>query len=139
MEGEKIMDNHSSTVMVIEDEDLLLEAITKKLQLNNINVLSCKSGRQAVDYLLNLDHLPDAIWLDYSLLDMNGLEFMQAIKKIDKFSRIPVIVVSNSANPEKVHNMLALGAKKYILKAEHRLDDIIDTILEFIRNEKTAK
>ena len=126
------MSQQSPTIMVVEDETLLLQAITKKLKLSNLDVISCASGQQAVDYLQSLDELPDGIWLDYYLKDMNGLAFMQAVKENPKWAGIPVVVVSNSASPEKVHNMLALGAKKYILKAEYRLDEIIEMMLNLI-------
>ena len=120
--------------MVVEDETLLLQAITKKIKLSNMDVLSCASGKQAVDYLNSLEEMPDAIWLDYYLKDMNGLAFMQELKTNPKWADIPVLVVSNSASPDKVHNMLALGARKYILKAEYRLDEIIGMIRTFIND-----
>lgn len=126
------MSKLNPTIMVVEDETLLLQAITKKLKLSNLDVISCASGQQAVDYLTNLDEMPDAVWLDYYLKDMNGLAFMQTLKENPKWTDIPVLVVSNSASPEKVHNMLGLGAKKYILKAEYRLDEIIEMIRQFI-------
>lgn len=125
--------------MVVEDEELLLQAITKKLKLSDMDVLSCSSGQQAVDYLNNLDQLPDAVWLDYYLKDMNGLAFMQELKKNPAWAAIPVLVVSNSANPEKVNNMLALGAKKYILKAEYRLDEIIGMLRDFIKDNNVSE
>lgn len=128
------MSKTSPTIMVVEDENLLLQAITKKLKLSGMDVLSCASGQQAVDYLENLDELPDAVWLDYYLKDMNGLAFMQTLKTNPKWENIPVLVVSNSASPDKVSNMLGLGAKKYILKAEYRLDEIIEMIKDFIEN-----
>jgi two-component system chemotaxis response regulator CheY len=132
------MSKENPTIMVVEDESLLLQAITKKLKLSGMDVLSCASGQQAVDYLNNLDVLPDAVWLDYYLKDMNGLAFMQELKAKPEWSRIPVIVVSNSASPDKVSNMLALGAKKYVLKAEYRLDEIIVMIREFIADSEAA-
>jgi DNA-binding response OmpR family regulator len=132
------MSKQNPTIMVVEDEVLLLQAITKKLKLSSMDVLSCSSGQQAVDYLGSIDELPDAIWLDYYLKDMNGLAFMQEIKNNPKWADIPVLVVSNSASPEKVHNMLGLGAKKYILKAEYRLDEIIAMIRDFITDDKTT-
>lgn len=128
------MPKQKPTILVIEDETLLLQAITKKLKLSGIDVLSCTTGQQAIDYLNNLDDLPDAVWLDYYLKDMNGLAFMQELKKHPKWSGIPVVVVSNSAGPEKVHNMLALGVKKYVLKAEYPLTEIIEMVLEFVRD-----
>jgi len=126
------MSKQSPTIMVVEDETLLLQAITKKLKLSGLDVLSCASGQQAIDYLMNLDEMPDAVWLDYYLKDMNGLAFMQELKQNPKWADIPVLVVSNSASPDKVSNMLGLGAKKYVLKAEYRLDEIIEMIREFI-------
>ena len=126
------MDTHQHKVMVIEDEALLLQAISKKLELSGMTPVSCTTGKQALDYLNSLPELPDAIWLDYYLKDMNGLDFMHELKKNDKWASIPVIVVSNSASEEKVHSMLALGVKKYILKAQYRLDELIELVKKFI-------
>lgn len=126
------MDGKRFKIMVIEDEEMLLKAITKKLTVLNIEVLSCASGKQAVYYLQTLSEIPDAIWLDYHLKDMDGLEFMSELKKYPKWSNIPVLVVSNSASPDKVSHMLALGASKYVLKAEHRLDEIVEIIKELV-------
>lgn len=126
------MSKQNPKVMVVEDEELLLKAISKKLELNGINVLPFSGGQQAIDYLNTSEELPDAIWLDYYLKDINGLEFMHRIKENPKWANITVIVVSNSASAEKVDNMLALGAAKYLLKAQYRLDQIIDIIKEYI-------
>lgn len=133
------MSKENPIIMVVEDENLLLQAITKKLKLSDIDVLSCSSGQQAIDYLGNVDELPDAIWLDYYLKDMNGLAFMQELKQNPNWEHIPVLVVSNSASPDKVSNMLGLGAKRYILKAEYRLDEIIAMIREFIADNEPQK
>ena len=130
-------DTHYS-IMVVEDEALLLQAITKKLEVNGFGVVSCKSGEQAMDYLKNMEQKPDAIWLDYYLKDMDGIVFMTALKALPTCADIPVMVVSNSASDEKVHNMLALGAKKYMLKAQYRLDDLIIALREIILIAKEA-
>lgn len=133
------MDKKTSIVMVIEDEELLLDAITRKLKSSGISVVSCKGGKQALQMLTQAKNLPDAIWLDYYLKDMNGLEFMSTIKANDKWLNIPTIVVSNSASPDKVKSMLTLGVKMYYLKAENRLDDIITYVKGFIKQENNSK
>ena len=122
------MSDNSNLVMVVEDEEVLLKAITRKLEMTGKKVISCVSGKQALDYLNNIGELPDIIWLDYYLKDMNGLEFMYTLKKNDAWSKIPVLVVSNSASADKVSKMLALGAKKYMLKAESKLDDLVNEV-----------
>lgn len=123
-------------VVVVEDEELLLQVITRKLSLVGFEVISCKSARQALDYIKSLESNPDIIWLDYYLEDMSGLDFMHELSKDPKLSKIPVVVVSNSASEDKKSAMLALGAKKYILKAQHRLDEIVDSIKEVVNESK---
>jgi CheY-like chemotaxis protein len=126
------MSKQNPTVMIVEDEDLLLQAITKKLRLTGVTVIACINGEQALFSLKNHRQLPNAIWLDYYLEDMNGLEFMKKLKEKSQWAQLPVFVVSNSASRDKVNSMLALGAIKYFLKAEYRLDDIIEIIKKFI-------
>jgi CheY-like chemotaxis protein len=116
-------------IMVVEDELLLLDAITKKLKLLDYAVVPCTGGRQALTHLEEHSSAPpDAIWLDYYLKDMNGMEFLRKVRQRPEWD--------NSASPEKVHAMLGLGAKSYILKAEHRLEDIIAMIETCISEAK---
>jgi len=127
------MSNSTMTVMVVEDEEMLLRAIEKKLQMDGKTVICCPSGKKAIEVLTEAEKLPDVIWLDYYLKDMNGLEFMSYLKTNDKWANIPVMVVSNSATPEKVANMRAMGVKKYILKAESRLDSLVKTLEDVVK------
>jgi two-component system chemotaxis response regulator CheY len=113
------------TVLVVEDEMMLLKAIEMKLLKAGKKVVLCTSAEEALEALKNSTELPDIIWLDYYLKDMNGLQFMSELKMNPKWAEIPVMVVSNSATEEKVSRMLALGAKKYVLKAESRLEDLV--------------
>lgn len=115
-------------IMIIEDEEMLLKAISRKMKNTGFETISCTSANQALDYLENMPDLPDAIWLDYYLGEISGLEFMKSLKKNSEWTKIPVVVVSNSASQEKKKAMLDLGAKIYLLKAEHRIGDIAKII-----------
>ncbi len=124
------------TVLVIEDEILLLKAIEQKLTKEGWQVVGARKGLQALDYLENMEELPEVIWLDYYLPDMTGLDFVVKLKENPKLARIPVMVVSNSASEEKVKGMLALGVKKYLLKAEYRLGELIKIMEKLIVEQK---
>ncbi len=126
------MSKTSPLILVVEDEEILLSAIKRKLEASNIRAIPCLSGKNAIEALMSATELPDAIWLDYYLKDMNGLEFMEEVKKDPRFGAIPVFVVSNSASSDKIHGMLTLGVKEYFLKAETRLDDIIQSVQQSI-------
>lgn len=128
------MTDKKITIMVLEDETILLHAIQKKLEFSGLNVIPCTGAKEALDYLKNSEDTPDAIWLDFYLKEMNGMEFVLELKKNENWAKIPVVVVSNSASDQKVKTMLALGVKKYLLKAEYRLDDIIQKIVDVVEN-----
>lgn len=119
-------------MLVVEDENLLLEAITRKLQINDITAVPCACGKKAIKYLHETNEIPDAVWLDYYLKDMDGLAFIKILKKNPLLADIPVVVVSNSANPQKVKKMFALGIKEYFLKAEFRLEEIIAIVEKIV-------
>lgn len=118
------------TVMVVEDEEMLLRAIERKLEKSGKKVIGCVSAEEALDFLQKGPTLPDIIWLDYYLKDMNGLEFMSRLKENPDWADLPVVVVSNSASVEKVSKMQALGVRKYLLKAESKLEDLVGLVDE---------
>lgn len=132
------MNEDKHHILVIEDESMLLTSIKKMLESEGFRVTISDTAERALNILKDDTDLPDAIWLDYYLPDMNGLEFMSKLKADEKLSGVPVVVVSNSASPRKVNSMLGLGVKGYILKAEHRLEDIIKELEKVILESKKA-
>lgn len=120
-------------ILVIEDERPLVEAITTKLEKSGFVVVTARTVEQAFNYIDELGHI-DAIWLDHYLLGKEeGLDFVAKCKEEEsKCSHIPIFVVSNTASPDKVQSYIRLGISKYYVKAEHRLDEIINEIKSFL-------
>ncbi len=135
--------NESAKVMIVEDEPILLEAIKKRFESRNIPTITFSSAKEALSFLNKSKEksteLPGVIWLDYYLSEMDGLEFLGEINRDSVTASIPVLVVSNSASNEKIKKMLTLGVEKYLLKANHRLDDLIDLTTEFINQKEENK
>ncbi len=114
------------TILVVEDEPSIATAITAHLKWRGLDTYQTRSGKDALNYLAKADKLPNGIWLDFDVLDMNGLEFMEEFVKHSEWKHIPVYIVSNTGDQEKIDKAMTLGVKKYIVKAEARLDDIVD-------------
>src|ERR1035438_3402473 len=117
------------TILVIEDERLLLEAINAKLEKNGLGVITVHSIEQALNYLENVERI-DAIWLDHQLLGKeNGLDFVKTFKANGgRWNKIPIFIVSNAASPEIVKSYIHSGVSQYYVKSDHRLDEIIEDI-----------
>ena len=130
------MEDQAKTIMIIEDESLLLEAIDRKLASRGYKTLPYVSAEEGLAHLQDTTHpLPDLIWLDYYLGGMDGGQFMVELKKDERLKNLPVIVVSNSASDQKKNNMIDLGVKAYILKAQYKLDDIIVLLENVLKDE----
>jgi DNA-binding response OmpR family regulator len=116
-------------ILVIEDELPLMEAIKARLEKNNYEVLTARSVEQAFNHLRDVPNI-DLIWLDHYLLGKeNGLDFLAKCKaESGRCSELPIFVVSNTASEENLQTYMHLGATKYYVKSDKRLDGIIEDI-----------
>lgn len=123
-----------SVILLVEDERPLLNAIQAKLELNGFDSVSARTVKQAIDYLETLPTV-DLIWLDHYLLGKeDGIDFVAKVKSEEKWKKIPIFVVSNTATAEKKHTYINLGVEKYYIKSDHRLDAIIKDIKELLES-----
>lgn len=123
------------TILVVEDEAPLLEAIQKKLEVSGFNVIIARTCDQAIEQLDAVEAI-DAVWLDHYLLgDKTGLDFIAHVKEHDAKKEIPVFVVTNTGTHDKKETYLRLGAVDYYVKSNHKLSEIIADIAAYIEKK----
>lgn len=128
------MSTKTHSILVIEDERPLLNAIKTKLEINHFDAVSARSVEQALGYCKDGVEI-DAVWLDHYLLGREtGLDFVAKMKEEQSLKNIPIFVVSNTGSPDKKHIYMRLGATKYFVKSDHRLDSIIEEIKNYLEN-----
>ncbi len=121
------------TVMVIEDEPALNEAITLKLRKEGIIVIPLGSAEEALVCLEKTK--PDLIWLDVLLPGMSGLTFLKKIRSMSELEHLGVVVVSVSAGDEKIKQAFGLNVLDYIVKSQYPIDEIIRKIKHLLDHE----
>lgn len=72
------------------------------------------NGRQAVERARELQ--PDVIVMDFSMPELNGLEATRQIRKA--LPKVEVLILTVHASEQLVGEVLAAGARGYILKAD---------------------
>ncbi|OGH83696.1 MAG: hypothetical protein A2261_01290 [Candidatus Magasanikbacteria bacterium RIFOXYA2_FULL_44_8] len=119
----------NKVVLIVEDERPLSEAIKIKLAKRGFDTVVARAVNQALEYLKDGVEI-NAIWLDHYLLGKeNGLDFVAKVKEEESSWRnIPIFVVSNTASPEKMQAYLRMGAQKFYVKSNFKLEDIINDI-----------
>lgn len=118
------------TVLVVEDELALREAIKLKLEREGIEVVQAGTGEEALKRIK--EKQPNLVWLDILLPGMNGLEVLRKIREDFGMKDLPVVVVSVSVGREKIEKALALNASDYITKSGYNIADIIKKIKKFL-------
>lgn len=109
-------------VLVVDDDELLQEAIGTALLLAGYEVLSAPNGARALDLLDTAR--PDLILLDLDMPVMGGREFAAAYH--DRPSpHVPIVLIT--ASPELHNTAAAIGAAGHLAKpfSHQRLLELI--------------
>lgn len=132
--------NKRKTILIVEDERPLIEAIRSRLDKNGFDVLTARTIDQAKAYLEDVQKV-DAVWLDHYLLGVEtGLDLVRMMKEENSGWRgVPIFVVSNTATDNKVRTYIRLGVTKYFVKSETRLDSIVPDIKDFLDNHNPSE
>ncbi len=120
------MNNAKTILLIIEDEDPILSALTTEFTKTNYNVLNAKDGKSGLD--MAIQNIPDIILLDLGLPIMDGLSALRELRKTDVGKNIKVIVLSNSTDAQKLKEATELGAIDYIIKSDWELSEIINRV-----------
>jgi len=101
-----------ATALVVDDEPGLRTVMSNILKSEGYNVITAEDGRKAID-MVRLSN-PDLIFLDIRLPDMDGLQILEEVKKINP--GIPVIMCSGFSDVESAVHTVKMGAFDYISK-----------------------
>lgn len=105
----------SFSVLYVEDNlDIVrfVEHLFKKYPY--IDLQCAPTAEKGLDLVANKDF--DLILLDINLPDMDGIELLKLIRKIDSASQIPIVALSADAMPENVEKAMSAGFTDYLTK-----------------------
>lgn len=115
-------------LLVVEDDLLLRNLLTMRLQKSVIPFEFCASGLDA--YAKVLEYKPTIIILDLMLPGKNGLEVLSEIRSGSDTKNIPVIIFSNKDDEKERARAAELGVTAFLVKATTDLSDLVALILE---------
>jgi CheY-like chemotaxis protein len=99
-------------VLVVDDEEDIVEVLQDRLEFYGFTVVTAGNGREALKNLS--EEKFDGVFLDLKMPEMDGIEALQHIRKIDK--KIPIIIITASSNKNFALDALLKEANDYILK-----------------------
>jgi len=99
------------------DLDLTLRAFVRRGNANRIDV--ARDGEEALAFIARWENghpLPAVILLDINLPRVGGLDVLRELKAHARFRRIPVVMLTSSAQESDMTSAYDLGANSYLVK-----------------------
>ncbi len=117
-------------ILIIEDEEILLNLLQKKLTQEGYEVTIAKDGVDGIEEVRK--EIPDLILLDIIMPRMGGFEVMKELQKDKSFSKIPIIIISNSGQPVELDLAQKLGARDWLIKTDFDPQEVLDKVTKQI-------
>jgi two-component system chemotaxis response regulator CheY len=102
--------------LVIDDSRamrLILRRIAVQL---GFDVLEAANGREALDVLGACEDPPELALIDWNMPEMNGLEFVTAVRADPKYRTMTLMMVTTESERSQIVRALAAGAHEYVIK-----------------------
>ena len=106
--------NDTFHILVIDDDDFLLNAIKKKLELASYKVTTSNNVHDAYFKLGIIK--PNLIMLDVIMPDINGIEFMYLINSQFNRRQVPIMLMSYLPKKELYGMGYSIGNTHYLTK-----------------------
>ena len=126
-----------ATILLVEDNEMNRDMLTRRLQRKGYSVLNAFDGEQG--YLLACAESPSLIVMDISLPVMNGWEVTRLLKANESTRHIPVVALTAHALVTDREKALEAGCDEYDTKPVdfERLSEKIESLL--VANAKKVR
>jgi len=101
-------------ILLVEDEKVLMETVTLRLEDNGYEVISAYDGFKGLEKAKK--EKPDLIILDLMLPKMDGYKVCGLLKADTRYNKIPIIMFTARAQESDKKMGKEVGANAYITK-----------------------
>ncbi len=104
----------SKNILIVDDSESIREVVSFTLENEGYNVLVGVDGKDALKYL---DGSPiDLIITDLHMPEMDGIELIKNVRKMDNYKRIPILFLTTESQASKKMEAKEAGATGWIIK-----------------------
>jgi DNA-binding response OmpR family regulator len=119
------------TIAVVEDDHPIAQMYQFKLESAGFKTAVAHDGEQGLKVIEEVR--PDLILLDLRMPVMTGDEMLEKLRQTEWGSSIRVIILTNISKNEAPHGLRFLNVDRYVVKAHHTPQQVVDIIKEVLR------
>lgn len=126
------MHENSSTIVVVDDEEVIRFTLQKKLSRLGYNVISLEKAEDVLYLLKSGDQKIDLVISDIKLRKMDGIDLLTRIRNMDE--PIPVLLITGHGNVEDAIKALRYGASDFIRKP-FDINEVASSVRSILRSK----
>lgn len=115
--------------LVIDDSRATRRVISEIMKSLSFDVIEAGNGQEGLDRLEQFGP-PSVVLVDWNMPVMNGLEFIKAVRAIDTYQDVPLMMITTETEMERMAMAFMAGVNEYVMKPFDR--DMIQGKLELI-------
>jgi len=112
--------------LLIEDTPIIREPLARLLRDEGFEVHAAAEGTEA--FVQMEHHQVDMILLDVLMPHMNGVTFLEAMRRDPRLMHIPVIAVTGTSDSTKLSRLRELGVRSIMHKVRFTFDQLVSEI-----------
>lgn len=113
-------------IAIVEDDQVISQMYRIKFEADGFDVETAENGKLGLELVKTMN--PAIVLLDLMMPEMNGDEMLTLMRKTDWGKDVPVIILTNMGEAEVPKEVLDLGVKKVILKADMTPKQVVDLV-----------
>jgi CheY-like chemotaxis protein len=118
-------------VLVVEDDIATRIALRKAMEQEGWEVVEAEHGRAALER--TVERVPDLVLLDLMMPEMNGFEFLEALRQREAWQGVPVVVITAKELTDDDHRRLNGGVAQVVAKGGRGLEALASAVREHLR------
>ncbi|MBI5929535.1 MAG: response regulator [Chloroflexi bacterium] len=123
-------ENPPCPVMVVEDDDSTRKLMREILESEGWRVSEAANGKVALEVMA--ENRPSVIVLDLMMPEMDGFQFIEAMRQNEEWRRIPVVVVTALDLTSDDRQRLNGYVQKVIQKGQYRREELLQQVIDLV-------
>ena len=104
-------------ILVVDDSRIMRNIVKNSLSQDKnqfFNFVEASNGADAFN-ILEREHI-DLLLLDWNMPQLNGLDLVKKLRSNDKFTKLPIIMITSEAAKYNVIEAVKAGVNDYLIK-----------------------
>ena len=101
--------------LIIDDSRAMRRILRGIVEPMGFEVSEAGNGRQGLEQLNQLEDV-ELVLVDWNMPEMNGLEFVQAVRSDDSRRDLKLVMVTTETEPAKMARAMMAGVDEFVMK-----------------------